>query len=220
MSVIRARSKLSQSLALRQSLAIVTTCMALSTMALSTMAFSTPVLADDVTEQIEAGKQAYQAGDVKGAIEELKFAVAQLQEQVNSLNAKLLPEPLPGWEASEVENASAGMVLLGGGTQISRRYSKGDSSVSIELLASPIVAAGIASLISNPAFLAGDSHTAPYRYQRFKGTLAKDTADPEINLMLNRQVIVKLQGEAVSKDLLEQYLKRMDLAKIKTNLSE
>lgn len=187
--------------------------------ALSGSLFSGATWADSISDQINEGAKAYKAGDVKLAIEELKFAVAQLQEKLNSNNNTLMPKPLAGWKAEKVENNSGAMAMLGGGTQITRDYTKGDARVTIELSSSAMLSGAIAAMIKSPAMFGGGD-VAPYRYQKYKGTINKDAKYPEISLLVGRQTLVKLSGNDVDKATLEKYLKAIDFKRVKSELDE
>lgn len=57
--------------------------------------------ADDILDAIEAGRKAYQAGDLATAKQQLDTA-SQLVGQKNAETfVSLLPAPLPGWTAEE-----------------------------------------------------------------------------------------------------------------------
>ena len=60
------------------------------------MSLAQPALADEVTDQLDAARKAYESGDLRGAVDTLNFAVAKIQEQVTARLLLLLPEPLPG----------------------------------------------------------------------------------------------------------------------------
>jgi len=59
--------------------------------------------ADEISDQIEVGLKAYADKDYKLALDELKYAEAQIQEMVNKENEALLPEPLDGWTAKDAK---------------------------------------------------------------------------------------------------------------------
>jgi hypothetical protein len=164
------------------------------------------------------GLEAYQANDYKVAIEELKYAVAQIQEKLNAANNTLLPDPPAGWTASEVENASAGMAMMGGGTHMSRSYQKGEQSVEISIMAgSPMITGGLA-MINNPMLLASDPSIKPYRYKRSKGMKQISEGSIEITLALAGQIMVQLSGEGVDEPTLEKFLDGMNFTAIQESL--
>lgn len=178
------------------------------------LALSGPALADEVEEQFSLALEAYKDKDYKAAIEEINYALAQIQEKLNQENARLLPEALAGWTASEVENASAGLAMMGGGTNMSRSYSRGQERVEITVTAGSPMVAGFLGMINNPMLLANDPSTKAYRYKRIKG-MKKDTGNGmEITLSVAGQIMVQINGRGVDEQVIEQYLDAIDFKKL------
>lgn len=167
-------------------------------------------IADEVEDQIRLGLEAYQAQDYKIAIDELNYAVAQMQEKLNQSNATLLPDALPGWTAGEVENASAAMAMMGGGSSMSRDYSKGNASINLSVIAgSPMMSAALA-MINNPMMISGDPNTKPFRFKRHKGMVQSNGGDIEVTLSVLGQIMVQATGENTDLDTVKQYLDALD----------
>mgnify|MGYP000025297832 CR=1 FL=1 len=83
------------------------------------------------------------------AVDELNYAVAQIQQKLNTQNETLLPEPLDGWTAGEVENTSAAMAIMGTDTFASyaditngRFLIRGLPAGTYDLLLQPAAASG------------------------------------------------------------------------------
>ena len=114
-------------------------------------AFLASLAADEVTGEISAALTSYEAGEFSAASTALQQASVLVSEKKAEAIAKAFPEKIGDWKAGEVENNSAGMGILGGGTVIKRTYTKGKQSVSIQLIAdSPMVAQYI-GILNNPA---------------------------------------------------------------------
>lgn len=175
-------------------------------------------VADDVSDQIELGLEAYQANDYKVAIDELNYAIAQMQEKLNQENASLLPEALPGWSAGQVENGSAAMAMMGGGSNMSRDYMKGNQSVTLSVTAgSPMMAAAL-TMINNPMLLNSDPSMKTYRYKRNKGMLQQSDGDIEITLSVLGQIMVQASGSNTDEATVKQYLDAMDFSRLQEAL--
>ena len=87
------------------------------------------VQADEVTEQIDAARAAYDSGELRNALQTLQFAEAKIQEQITDRVLTLLPPPLDGWDADAATPESGGMMAaMITGTTISRRYFKQDGA--------------------------------------------------------------------------------------------
>jgi hypothetical protein len=177
--------------------------------------------ADEILDQIESSLKAYAEKDYKLALDELKFAEVQLQEKVNQENKVLLPEPLEGWEAEDVKTTS--MAMAGGGTMMSRQYKRGKEKLKIEIAANSPLMGMMTMMMKNPMLMSSDPNTKPYRYKRQKGMIEIKRNRMDTRLMLAGQILVSLELSGQNKDELkangkktiEQYLDKMDFAKIK-----
>ncbi|UTW45745.1 hypothetical protein KFE80_02190 [bacterium SCSIO 12696] len=186
---------------------------------IATLLFATPAFADKISEQINLGLEAYNDQDYQAAIDELQYAISQIQSKLDKDNAQLLPKPLEGWSAEDVEHNSAAMAMLGGGTHMSKRYRKGRETVEISISANSPMVSGLGAMINNPMLLRNDANAEPYRYQRNKGIKRKERNSVEITLMLAGQILLQLKGQNLSdEDALEAFLEAMDLKAIKLAL--
>jgi len=182
--------------------------------------------ADEISDQIESGLKAYSEKDYKLALDELKFAEAQLQELVNKENATLLPEPLEGWDAKDVKTQSMGM--LGGGSTMTREYSKDKQSLKIEITANSPLLNMVSMMMKNPMMMASNPDIKPYRYKRTKGMSELKNGKLSIKLILAGQILVNLELrdrdkdrlKDKGKDVIKQYLDKMDFSKIKESYLE
>ncbi len=189
---------------------------------LTTMALlGTSSYADEILEQMNEAIKAYQDKDYKGAMDELKFITAQLQKLDATENQKLLPDALEGWEKQESQNGSQGAMSMlgGGGTSMQATYTKERESIEIQILANSPMISMMSMAISNPALMAADPKTSPYRYKRNKGMKKKDGNNTEITLLISGQIMIKLTGSQLNDDaILEQYLDQIDIKKLKNEL--
>ncbi len=184
------------------------------------------IFADEISEQIQSGLDAYADKDFKLALDELKFAEAQLQELVNKENSKLLPEPFDGWDAKDVETTSLGMA--GGGSVMSRKYSKGKQTMKIEIAANSPLLSMMSMMMKNPMMMASNPKSKPFRYKRQKGMVETKNGRRETKLILAGQVLLTLTLNDRDKDRLEEsgkettklFLEKLDIAKIKESLLE
>src|SRR5437588_10471357 len=93
------------------------------------LSMAAPALAaDEVIEAIDQARKAYQGGDLAGAKQSLDLASQLIGQKNADAFGKLLPAPLAGWKAEEVQTISVGNVGFGAPTA-SRSYAnaKGDS---------------------------------------------------------------------------------------------
>jgi len=185
-----------------------------------TILASSSVYADKVTDQIQTAIQSYQDKEYKLAIDDLKFAIVQIEKLDNEENKKLLPNALEGWTLKEGDNSTqAAMSMMGGGTSIQGVYSRGNEKIEISIIANSPMLAVAGMMINNPALASSDPNTEPYRYKRIKGIKKKERKTTEITLILAGQIMIKLTGKKLKDDaVLEQYLDEMDMKKLKMSL--
>jgi len=177
--------------------------------------------ADEIKDQINSGLKAYEEKDYKLALDELKYAEAQLQELVNKENASLLPEPLEGWDATDVKTQSMGM--LGGGSNMSREYSRGKQKIKLEITANSPLLNMVSMMMKNPMMMSSNPEMKPYRYKRNKGMMELKRGKLSAKLLLAGQVLVNAELsdrdsdrlKEKGKEVIEQYLDKLDFAKIK-----
>jgi len=184
------------------------------------MLMSTPLMADEIEDQIQAGLKAYQDKDYKIAVDELKFAMAQLEKLAQNDNQKLLPSAQDGWTMQIDDSAAqAAMSMMGGGTSIGANYTRGNENIHIQIIANSPMIAMVGMMINNPMMAAADENTKPYRYKRIKGIKQTEGTSTEITLLLVGQIMIKIDGENL-KDaaVLEQYLDAMDMKALKESL--
>ena len=182
---------------------------------------STSIVADEILDQMNDAIKAYQDKDYKGAMEELKFITAQLQKLDTTENQKLLPQALEGWKIEQSDNhgEQAMMSMMGGGTSMEATYKKDKESIKIQILANSPMLAMMSMAISNPALMASDPNTSPYRYKRNKGMKKKKGNETEIVLLISGQIMIKLTGTHLKNDaILEQYLDGIDIKELKNQL--
>lgn len=181
----------------------------------------TNLYADEVSDQIKTSLKAYEEKDYKLALDELKYAEAQIQEMVNTENAALLPEPLEGWDAKDVKTTS--MAMAGGGTMMSREYSRGKQNIKLEIAANSPLLSMMSMMMKNPMMMSANPDTKPYRYKRNKGMLENKRSRLSAKLLVSGQILVSVELQDRDKDrlkekgkeVIEQYLETLDFAKIK-----
>jgi hypothetical protein len=187
----------------------------------TTLLIGTPAFADEIVDQLNATIKAYEGKDYKGAMNELKFITAQLQELDAAENQKLLPAPLEGWSL-EKSNDNAGqamMGMLGGGTTMNATYVKNDEKVEIQILANSPMLAMMSVTITNPALMASNPNTKPYRYKNNNGMIETKERGVEISILVGGQILLKLTGQNLTdQSVIEKYLDAIDLKELKNSL--
>ena len=177
--------------------------------------------ADEVLEGIDYAREAYEDGSYSEAIEELNFAIAQIQSlQVDELR-KALPEPLSGWTMEEQESDAMGYSLfgLGSGLGVTRRYYEEDSGATIEITieAQSMLLQQITMFLKNPALAAAQPNTKLEK-KRIAGeriTIVEEFSSEDergkLSLTPDDKTLVIIEGQDISdKEILYEYLDGID----------
>lgn len=150
-----------------------------------------PAVADDFTETVESALEAYKESDIKGARQELDFAIKLLDSMKSAELAKLLPEALPGWTRTiteDQEGAGMAMAMFGGGTTATADYTDGSTSMSITLIADSPMVSGLGGMFAGLAGAAGK----PVRIKRTQFAVN----DGELQGVVENRVMVSVSGDA------------------------
>jgi hypothetical protein len=163
-----------------------------------------PVRADEFTDVIEDALEAYRAGDITAAREELDFAMKLLNELKSQSLTGYLPEPLPGWtrEEADARGAGLGMAMLGGGTAAAATYRRGSEEMTITLVANSPMVSGIGAMITGMGAITGGR---PLRIQRTQFA----NNDGQLQGVVENRVMVSVAGNASVEDKVAQ-LEAMD----------
>lgn len=161
---------------------------------LSAAFLATPALADDVSDAIGEAKTAYDAGDLSKAKQSLDVATQLVaQKQADGL-AKLLPEPPSGWTAEAADTTGGLGSFLGGGLIVKRTYVKGETDVTVQLMANSPLLGSLAPLFSNVQMLGGLG-----KVFRQKGRAAVLTTEGQIQMVLGKSYLT-IEGSAPEAD--------------------
>lgn len=177
--------------------------------------------ADEVLEEIDYAKEAYEEGSYSEAIEGFNFVIAQIQSlQVDELR-KALPDPLSGWTMEEQESDAMGYGLfgLGSGAGVTRRYYEEDSGATIEITvgAQSMMLQQITMFLKNPALAAAQPNTKLEK-KRVAGkriTIMEEFSSEDergkLSLTPDDKTLVIIEGQDISdKEILYEYLDGID----------
>ena len=191
--------------------------------ALSLTLLVSPARADEVTDQLDAARKAYDTGELRGAIQALSFATARIQEKINDQLLKLLPEPLPGWQADGAQSEAGGIAAMVAGTIISRTYRREDGAeVELRLMADSPMMAMMAMMMQTPFLMQASKEMRVYTNRGHQGMIQhEDGSDVwEISLMVGNRVVVQAKGSQVpDQKPAEDYLNALDLTAVQRALT-
>lgn len=179
--------------------------------------------ADEVTDQIDTARKAYEAGELRSAMQALNFATAKMQERINDQILKLLPEPLAGWEAEPAQSQSGGIAAMVAGTMMSRTYRRPDGAeVELHLMADSPMMAMMTMMMQMPMLMQASQDTRVYTNRGHQGMLQHDDGSNEweISLMVGNRILVQSKGRGLEdKKPVEDYLNALDLNAVQKALT-
>ncbi len=193
------------------------TILILAIFSVATFTFSTSAIADDVTDYINEALQYYKDGQFSDAVDSLNFAEQMIQQKKSSGLETFLPEPLKGWNAEIATSQAASSAILGGGISAERQYSKGKSSIQIQIMADSPMLQGVLMMMSNPMFATSDGG----KMERIKKQKAIVKFDPntkkgEIRIVVANRFLITIEGNGVTSKELKDYAKAIDYNKMMT----
>ncbi|MBK1717142.1 hypothetical protein [Thiocystis violacea] len=190
----------------------------------ATLCLSGQLRADEVTDQMEAAKKAYESGELRTAVETLNFAVAKIQEQMTATLLKLLPEPLDGWLGDEPQSQSGGMAAMITGTTLSRRYAREDGAeVTLSLMADSPLMPMLTMAMSMPFVMQSNQDMKTYSFKGHRGMLehAANSEDYEITLMVGNRLVIQGKGSRLADSQpIEAYFEQLDMDAIQAALTK
>jgi hypothetical protein len=168
-----------------------------------------PVHADEVEDSLQMALEAYQAGDLNAAKEELDFASQLLSQMKAEGLSGYLPEALPGWTRAEGGDQSQAMAQFGGGVTASATYSRDQDRIEVQLMAGNQMVTTMAGMFGNAAMM-GSMGTV----KRLKRQKVVINQNGDVQAMIDNRVFVQISGRAPTEDK-EAYFEALDFRGLK-----
>jgi hypothetical protein len=151
--------------------------------------------ADEFTDTLEGALDAYRAGDIGAAQQDLEYAGKLLTAMKSESLAKFLPPAPAGWTREEGgDGEAAGMMgMFGGGTVASATYRRGEETMELSLIANSPMITGMAGMLSGIAAMGGGK---PMRIQRTEFALNEQ----DLQGVVGGKVMVSVGGDAPVED--------------------
>ena len=164
-----------------------------------------PAAADEIEEALQMALEAYKAGDINAAKEEVDYA-AQLIAQMKAAGLNdFLPEALPGWSRAEGDQGGQAMMGFGGGMTASASYSRDQDAIEIQLMADNQMVTSMAMMFGNAAMMGSLG-----KVKRIKRQKVVVTQQGELQAMVDNRILVQITGNAPVEDK-EAYFAALDL---------
>lgn len=182
------------------------------------------VNADEITDQLDAARKAYDAGELRTAVDTLNLVITKIQERITAGLLTLFPPALEGWTAEDAKSQSSGLATMITGTSLSRRYVRADGAeVELSLMADSPMMPMLTMAISMPFMMQANENLKPYTLKGERGMLehTPDSQTYKITLMIGNRLLIQAEGSGLE-DVkpIERYLDALDLPAIQSALTQ
>jgi hypothetical protein len=173
---------------------------------------------DDVLATIDEAVKQYKVGDYAGAASNLDYASQLVRQKKSERMKELLPEPLAGWQAKPASSQTLGTAVFGGGVTVSREYTRGTSSVSMEVVSDSPVLQSVMMMLNNPMFAGAAGGTLmTIKGQRAIVNYDEKGRSGEINIVVANRFMVTVKGSQVDQKTLVEYAEAIDFVQLAKN---
>ena len=173
---------------------------------------------DTVLSTIKAATRQYQAGDYSGSASNLDYASQLIRQKKSEKMKDLLPEPLPGWDGKEASAQALGAAVLGGGVTVSRDYTRGASTISVEIVSDSPVLQSVLMMLNNPVFAgAGGGRLETVKGNRSVLKFDSGKKSGELYIVVASRFVVTVKGRQVAREDLLAYGEAMDYRVLEEN---
>ena len=177
--------------------------------------FSGVVFGDEVTDAIDEALQSYKDKNYSDAMNSLNYASQLIGQKKGGDLQSFLPSPLSGWEASESSSQAVGAAMMGGGVSAERRYTKGDATVTVQIVTDSPMLQGMLMMFGNPMLAGADGG----KLERIAGEKAivkygAEEKSGDINLAVANRFLVTVKGDGVSLEDLKAYAGKIEYKKL------
>jgi len=186
-------------------------CGVLVSALLTGLANATESKEDTVAACLEAGKL-LQENDLDGALDEAEWCREGIQQLKQKQTLAVFPDNVGGFTGDTVEQSNAlGMLSL------SRKYSKGDEQIILELVSGSMGGLGSLTQLAQVFGSLGQGQEK-MRIQRRTVRVSSEGGNVELNVQLRSGGMLAVKSSSVSKDDLVQFLKDFPLVELDDSL--
>lgn len=181
---------------------------ALAPILLLSLSVPAHVAADEVTDALTAAIEAYDAGEIGDALDEMAYAEQLLMGlQAEGLTA-YLPEALDGWTREVSEDAGSALAVIGGGIVAEASYSGPGERFSVTLMADNPMVAQMGAMLGNRAMMAMMGEIMRVNRENFL------YQDGSLTGLIGGRVLV--QAEGGTPEDMTAHLEQMDFAALES----
>ena len=150
-----------------------------------------PASADEIEQSLEMALEAYRAGDLKMAKEEIDFAAQLIAQSRAAALADYLPMALPGWTRRDEGSGGQAAGAFGGQSASATYQSEGGQRVEVQIMANNQMVTAMAGMFANPTLMGQMGEVR--RIGRQKVVV---TNGGELQTLVDNRIMVNIRGNA------------------------
>lgn len=158
--------------------------------AAAALVLATPARADEVTDTLQGAIEAYQAGDIAFALQDLAYATQLLNALKAEGLAAFLPPAPDGWTRNDNADAGQSLGFIGGGSAAEANYVGEGREVTLTLMADNPMVTAMAGMFGNATLMAQAGKVT--RVGRFSFV----DQGGDISGLVGNRVLVQAKGDA------------------------
>lgn len=167
---------------------------------------------DPVMKTISEAVEQYQNGQYATALTSLDSAGQMIRRKKGEVLGRLLPEPLNGWSAEQVDSKAMGAAMFGGATTAERRYIKESSSITVKYSTDSPMMQSMLMMFSNPVFASSVGKIEMINGR--KAIIDFKEISGNMNLVIGDTLLVTIDGNNIKRDDLLAYAGKIDMDKL------
>ena len=179
----------------------------------SLVSLSGVCFADEVTDNLDTAKSAYEAGKYSESIQALDYAGSLIRQKKGEAVVKLLPPAPKGWIAEEGESESSGSAMMGGIVGAKRVYRRdgADGRVTIQIQSDSPLLQSYGMMFANPMLLtASGAKLETIKGQKCAVTFKNGGKNGDIKAVVDSRYMITIDGDELTRDELVSFAKAID----------
>ena len=141
------------------------------------------------------GVTAMQNNQYSTAATEFSYAAQYAKQLKGYALAEYLPEASDGWATENLEIASAGAAMFGGGTTVEQDYVNAESTVTIRILTDSPLMQSVAMMLNNPMIMMGANQKTETVMINNQRAMVETKSNGKATVSLPYGGVFLLQGE-------------------------
>lgn len=179
----------------------------------SLLSLSGACFADEVIENLDTAKSAYEAGKYSEAIQALDYAGSLVRQKKGEAVVKLLPAAPSGWTAEEAESESTSGSVMGGivGAKRVYRRASGEGRVSIQIQSDSPLLQTYGMMFANPMLMTSSgAKLETIKGQKCAVTFKAGSKNGDVKAVVDNRYMITIDGDDLTREELVSFAKAID----------